>query len=99
MQARRDVASPHGGKDHADRIRRSGLFRHYAEIAVHGRDHGDAERLVGLAVSAISHVADFLAEGATEEELGITALRVVATRRLAEPLTWWWTYRVRLAVM
>jgi SAM-dependent methyltransferase len=67
--------------------------------AGYGRDHGDAERLVGLAVSAISHVADFLAEGAAEDELGITALRVVATRRLAEPLTWWWTYRVRLAVM
>jgi hypothetical protein len=40
-----------------------------------------------------------VAEGATEEELGITALRVVATRLVAEPLTWWWTYRVRLAVM
>jgi SAM-dependent methyltransferase len=99
LQARRGLASLHGGKDHADRIRRSGLFRHYAEIAVHGHDQGDAERLVGLAVSAISHLADFLADGATEDELGLTALREVAARRLAEPLTWWWTYRVRLAVM
>ena len=29
---------------------------------------------------------------------GITALREVAARRLAQPRTWWWTYRVRLAV-
>jgi hypothetical protein len=36
--------------------------------------------------------------GATEDELGFTALREVAGRRLSEPLTWWWTYRVRLAV-
>jgi SAM-dependent methyltransferase len=99
MQARRGVTSLHGGKDHADRIRRSGLFRHCAEIAMHGREQGDAERLVGLAVSAISHVTDFLADGATEDELGITALREVAARRLSQPLTWWWTYRVRLAVM
>jgi hypothetical protein len=99
MQARRGVTSLHGGKDHADRIRRSGLFRHCTEIAVHGREQGDAERLVGLAVSAISHVTDFLADGATEDELGITALREVAARRLSQPLTWWWTYRVRLAVM
>jgi hypothetical protein len=53
---------------------------------------------VGLALSAITNAASFLADGATEDELGFTALREVATRRLSEPLTWWWTYRVRLAV-
>jgi SAM-dependent methyltransferase len=99
LQARRGVPAQHRGKDHADRIRRSGLFRHCCETAVHGRERGDAKRLVGLALSAISHLADFLAEGATEDELGVTALREVAARRLAEPLTWWWTYRVHLAVM
>ena len=81
LQIRRGVAALHGGKDHADRIRRGGLFRHYAEIAVHGRDQGESERLAGLAVSAISHVADFPADGATEHELGITALREVSARR------------------
>jgi SAM-dependent methyltransferase len=98
LQAHRGLPALHGGKDHADRIRRSGVFRHCAEIAVHGREQGDAERLVGLALSAISYVADFLADGCTEDELGITALRKVAARRPEEPLTWWWTYRVRLAV-
>jgi hypothetical protein len=96
MTALRSLLSPTANKTAE---RRSGLFRHCAEIAVHGREQGDAERLAGLAVSAISHVADFLAQGATEGELGITALREVAARRLSQPLTWWWTYRVRLAVM
>jgi hypothetical protein len=53
---------------------------------------------VGLALSAITNAAGLLAGGATEDELGLTALREVAARRLGEPLIWWWTYRVRLAV-
>src|SRR5258708_2077425 len=55
LQARRGLPVLHGGKDHAERIRASGLFRHCAEIAVHGREQGDAERLVALALSAIRH--------------------------------------------
>jgi SAM-dependent methyltransferase len=97
-QARRGIPEAHQGKEHLSRLRRSGLFRHCAEIAVHGRDQGGAGRLVGLALSSITNAADFLADGAAEEELGFTALRDVAARRLGEPLTWWWTYRVRLAV-
>jgi methylase of polypeptide subunit release factors len=38
------------------------------------------------------------AAGASEDELGLTALREVAARRLPRPRTWWWTYRIRLAV-
>lgn len=65
---------------------------------MHGREHGDAGRLVALALSAVTHAADFAADGPGEDELGITALREVAARRLAEPAAWWRTYRVRLAV-
>jgi SAM-dependent methyltransferase len=97
-QARRGLAPPHRGKDHLPAIRGSGLFRHAAEIAVHGRDEGGADRLVALALSAVTHLADFLDDGADEDALGVTALRDVAARRLSRPLTWWWTYRVRLAV-
>ena len=97
-QARRGLAPAHRGKNHLGRIRASGLFRHCAEIAVHGREQGDAGRLVALALSAINPAADFLADGCTEDDLGITALREVAQRRLGQPRTWWWTYRVRLAV-
>jgi ubiquinone/menaquinone biosynthesis C-methylase UbiE len=98
-QARRGLPAPHRGKEHLDRIRRSALFRHCAQIAVHGREQGDAGRLVALALSASSHAAELLAGGCTEDELGIAALREVAARRLAQPRTWWWTYRVHLAVM
>lgn len=97
-QRRRGIPEAHQGKDHMERLQRSGLFRHCAEIAVHGRDQGGADRLVGLAFSAINNAAGFLADGATEDELGFTALREVAARRLSDPLAWWWTYRVRLAV-
>ena len=98
LQARRGLPVLHGGKDHAERIRASGLFRHCAEIAVHGREQGDAERLVALALSAIGRAAEFLARGSTEDELGLTALSEVAARRLRQPQTWWWTYRISLAV-
>jgi SAM-dependent methyltransferase len=98
VQARRGLPALHGGKDHTDRMRRSGLFRHCTETAVHGREQGDAERLVAVALSAISRAADCLADGSTEGELGITALRETAARRLPRSRTWWWTYRIRLAV-
>jgi SAM-dependent methyltransferase len=97
-QARRGIPPAHQGKDHLGRFRGSGLFRRCAEIAVHGREAGDADRLLALAHSAMTHAADFAGEMATEDELGITALRETAARRLSEPLTWWWTYRVRLAI-
>jgi len=97
-QRRRGIPEAHQGKDHLGRLQRSGLFRHCAEIAVHERDQGGADRLVGLAFSAIGNAADFLADGATEDQLGLTELREVAARRLSESVTWWWTYRVRLAV-
>jgi len=98
MGARRALPPLHRGKDHRERIRRSELFRHCAQTAVHGREQGDAARLVALALSANGLAAEFIADECTEDGLGITALREVAERRLARPLTWWWTYRVHLAV-
>jgi ubiquinone/menaquinone biosynthesis C-methylase UbiE len=97
-QARRGRPALHRGKDHLERIRRSALFRHAELIAVHGREQGDAGRLVAVALSAIAPAAEFLADGCSEEEPGIAALREVAARRLARPRTWWWTYQVHLAV-
>jgi SAM-dependent methyltransferase len=97
-QARRGLAPAHRGKDHLGRLAGSGLFRHCELLAVHGREQGDADRLVAVAFSAINHAADFLADGCTEDDLGITALREVAAERLRPPRTWWWTYRVHLAV-
>jgi SAM-dependent methyltransferase len=97
LETARGLSPPHAGKDHLVRMRRSGLFRYATEIAVHGREQGDAARLVAVALSQGGAVA-LLASGATEEEMGLPTLREVAARRLPRPRTWWWTYRIRLAV-
>ena len=97
-QARRGPAPVHRGKDHLGRLAGSGLFRHCEHLAAVGRDQGDADRLVAVALSAINHATDFLADGCTEDDLGLTALRAVAAERLPQPRTWWWTYQVYLAV-
>ena len=60
-------------------------------------DAADAARLVAVALSQGGAVA-LLAAGATEDEMGLTTLREVAAGRLPRPRTWWWTYRIRLAV-
>jgi SAM-dependent methyltransferase len=97
LETARGLSPPHAGKDHLVRMRRSGLFRYATEIAVHGCEQGDAARLVAVALSQGGAVA-LLASGATEEEMGLATLREVAARRLPRPRTWWWTYRIRLAV-
>lgn len=95
----RGLPPAHAGKqDHHARLRGSGLFRSVREIAVAGRGEGDAQRLVAIAVSSLADIGTLLADGVSEDELGLSALREVAARRLAEPRTWWWTYRVHLAV-
>lgn len=98
LESQRGLPPLHRGKDHLDQLRRSGQFRHCTEIAVHGCEEGDADRLVAVALSAIGRAAEFLAAGVTEDDLRLTTLREVAARRLRQPLTWWWTYRVCLAV-
>jgi SAM-dependent methyltransferase len=45
------------------------------------------------------HTTEIAVHGLEQGDgLGLTALREVAARRLPEPRTWWWTYRIRLAV-
>jgi SAM-dependent methyltransferase len=97
LETERGLRPPHAGKNHLGRLLGCGLFRHATEVAVHGREQGDAARLVAVALSQGGAVA-LLADGASERELGLTALREVAARRLPVPRTWWWTYRIRLAV-
>jgi SAM-dependent methyltransferase len=96
-----------GMRHHAERrIREAGTGpgTRFTIVAATAEDTGlpdgsaDADRLVALAHSAITDAADFLGDGSAEEDLGITSLRETAARRLGRPLTWWWTYRVRLAI-
>jgi SAM-dependent methyltransferase len=97
LETARGTRPPHAGKQHLERIAGSGLFRYAREIALHSRDTGDAQRITDLAMTQ-GGTAALLAAGATEDELGLTALREVAARRVPAARTWWWTYRVRIAV-
>lgn len=84
--------------EHLDRMRASGRFRYVREVTLHSIETGNAERLVGLALSQ-GHVATPLKHGVTEDETGITTLREVAQRVLGDdPRPWYLSYRVRLGV-
>jgi SAM-dependent methyltransferase len=97
LEADRGLRPADSGDEHAAAMRGSGLFRHVAEIGMHGREEGDAARVLGL-VRSRGGVAALLANGASEDEIGITDLVEVAARRLPAARPWWWTFRVSLAV-
>jgi SAM-dependent methyltransferase len=84
--------------EHLARMQASGRFRYTREILVHNIEMGNAERLIGLALSQ-GHVATPLKHGISEDELGLTDLRAVAARVLDDdPQPWYFSYRVRLGV-
>ena len=74
------------------RLGDSGVFGHTRELAVHSVEPGDGARLVGVALSE-GRLRTLLADGATEEEVGLTRLRAAA-RLLPAPVPWWIGYRV-----
>jgi SAM-dependent methyltransferase len=99
LEVRHGVRPAYAAKtDHLARLRDCGLFRHVTEVAVHAKDSGDGHRFVDILRSQGGIVA-LLERGISEEEIGLTRLREVALRRIPERRTWWWTYRVRLAVV
>jgi SAM-dependent methyltransferase len=97
LEAARGLLPPHAGKRHLETIAGSGLFRFTTEVALLSREQGDARRLADVALSQGGTKA-LLAAGATEDEIGLTALREVAARRLPAARAWYWTYRVRMGV-
>lgn len=98
LEARHGLRPPYAEKaGHAERMRRSGLFRYVTDIALHSREEGDAGRLVGLALSQ-GATAALRERGVSDDDLGLTRLRAVAERRLSRPAPWWLTYRLRMAV-
>ena len=85
-------------RQHLERMRASGRFRATKELAVHHAEPGNAERLVQLALSQ-GQLATLLKHGASEGEIGITALRATARRALGDASTlWYWSYRVRVGM-
>jgi len=97
LEVERGLRPPHAGDEHAVPMRRSGQFQHVSEVSLHHREEGDASRLLGLARSRGGAMA-LLAAGASEDEIGLTALAEVASRRLPASRPWWWTFPVSLAV-
>ncbi len=85
-------------EQHLSRIKASGHFRFAREILLHSIERGNADRLVGIALSQGS-VSTLLKRGLTAEEIGVDDLRSVAQRSLgSEPVDWYFSYRVRLGV-
>jgi SAM-dependent methyltransferase len=85
-------------EQHLERIEASGRFRYVKEMTLHHVEQGNAERLVGLAMSQ-GQIATLLKRGLSETEIGIDLLRAVAQRTLGNnPSSWYFSYRVRLGI-
>jgi SAM-dependent methyltransferase len=76
-----------------ERLEEAGCFAECRELRLHSVEEGDAERLLGFALSEGS-LATLLAAGVSEEEAGVTRLREAADRTIGEePCQWLIGYR------
>ncbi|MBI3914093.1 MAG: methyltransferase domain-containing protein [Chloroflexi bacterium] len=83
---------------HLARMRASEKFRFVKEIVMHNVEQGNAERLIGVALSQGS-VATLLKRGMSEAEIGVPEFRARVERVLnAKTLPWYFSYRVRLGI-
>lgn len=83
---------------HLERLQASDVFRFVREITLHSVEQGNAERLVGLALSQ-GALMTALKNGASEDDTGLTELRAAAQRLLGdERRPWYFSYRVRLGI-
>jgi ubiquinone/menaquinone biosynthesis C-methylase UbiE len=83
---------------HLARMQESGCFRYTREILLHHVDLGNAERLVGLALSQ-GGVMSMIKQGIREADLGLDDLRETAASVLgADPRQWVWSSRVRIGI-
>jgi SAM-dependent methyltransferase len=93
----------HGGKkwakhEHLSRITASGHFRFTREIVLHAVEMGNAERLIGVALSQGS-VEDMIKHDPAAAEAVIADLRETVHRVLSDDLEpWYFSYRVRIGV-
>ena len=83
---------------HLANIAASGLFRFTNEMVMHHSESGNADRLVGLALSQ-GGVQGLLKLGIGEDDIGMPEFRATVARLLGEELQpWYFGYRVRLGV-
>ena len=65
---------------------------------MHHIDSGNAERLVGIALSQ-GGIQSLLKSGYSEEYIGIIRLRIVAEEVLGtQPVPWVWSLRARIGI-
>lgn len=83
---------------HLGRMQASGYFRYCWEIVVHNQEIGNAERLMGLALSQ-GGVMTLLKNNIPESDFGLDRLRDIATRTLADDVPFLFCYRARLGVV
>jgi ubiquinone/menaquinone biosynthesis C-methylase UbiE len=83
---------------HLDHMRESGHFRFTREVVLHHVEHGDAARFLEMmGTNAFSHQLQL--NTITEEEIGFDRLRSAVVQALgSEPMPWYWSYRVRIAI-
>jgi ubiquinone/menaquinone biosynthesis C-methylase UbiE len=85
--------------EHLSRMTSSGCFRFTREVLVHHVEHGNSERLVGLALGQ-GNIAGLLKKGLSECEIGIDSLREVSEKTLGNnPAPWYFCYRVRFGIV
>ncbi|MBI5305459.1 MAG: class I SAM-dependent methyltransferase [Chloroflexi bacterium] len=85
--------------EHLARMQASDKFRFVKELVVHHIELGNAERLVGLALSQ-GGVATLLKRGMTEAEIGVPEFRARAQELLGDaPSPWYFSYRVRVGII
>jgi ubiquinone/menaquinone biosynthesis C-methylase UbiE len=85
--------------EHLARMRESGYFRYTKEIVVHQVERGNAERLIGLALSH-SFMAAVLRKGLNKAELGFDTFESTVRHALGPKLkTWYFSYRIRLGIV
>jgi SAM-dependent methyltransferase len=71
-----------------ERLEHAACFDDCRELVFHAVEEGDAARLVGFALSEGS-MTTLLADGVTEEQIGLDRLREVAARTIGdEPCLW-----------
>lgn len=80
---------------HLENMRASGCFRFTEEVALHAVERGDAARYLAMMQStAFSQRAEF-----SDQEIGFDRLKQAAHQYIgAEPVPWFWSYRVRIGV-
>jgi hypothetical protein len=83
---------------HLERMAASARFRWTREVVLHSVEEGNAQRLVGIALSQ-GGLAALLKAGISETEIGLDEFRAAAQRFLGdEPGPWWFSYRVRIGI-